>query len=111
MRALLQSDNPSTLCIPASMHESPGATGVHRIGEADEPASRGDRGECLNPRPPNRAHGAGRISDATPTKNGDCPSTLRRMRSRGPVTASRAAEGGRGGSPRAHARTDYERHG
>jgi hypothetical protein len=69
------------------------------------------RGECLNPRQPNRAHGAGRISDATPTKNGDCPSTLRRMRSRGPVTASRAAEGGRGGSPRAHARTDYERHG
>ena len=191
------------------MHESPGGTAVHRIGEADELASRGDRGECLNPRQPNRAHGAGRISDATPkrkdarrvlwiatndycgscdttrviptssqdppatrysarrcsirgdcidifrhmmkcvikaarpkppkcawcgkrfapkpvgrpalfcsancrqraTKNGDCPSTLRRMRSRGPVTASRAAEGGRGGSPRAHARTDYERHG
>ena len=63
----LQSDKPSTLCIPASMHESPGGTGVHRIGEADELACRGDRGECLNPRP-NRAHGARRISDATPKR-------------------------------------------
>jgi hypothetical protein len=38
-RISLQSDKPSALCIPTSMHESPGGTGAHRIGDAEVSAN------------------------------------------------------------------------